>query len=499
VSRLRHNILANYAGQAWLAIMGIAFVPIYLQWLGAEAFGLISFMISLQSVSQLFDFGAGSAINRELARRAHDGSAQSSRDLVRSFESLIWLISASIGLAIWLASTLIARHWLHPQSLSTETTGRAVTLMALAIATLWPSNFYASALSGLERQMTMNLVNAVFATLRSAGVLPVLYWISADVETFLYWYAMVGICHSLTLAVMLWRSLPAASRGARFSWAELHRTRRFAGGMFAISALSLALTQLDRLGLSALRPLYELGYYGLAISISAGLGRMVLPMFNALYPRFTRMVAAGEHDELISLYHVSNQHMAAVVAAVACVLVAFGRDLLFLWTGNPAIAAKVALPMAILVTGSAINGLMNIPYALQLAHGMTRYTVIANMIALTLAIPLGLWAIARYGMPAAACIWLMVNLGYFLTLVPLAHRKLLPEESAARYWRDILPPALAASVVALSARIILPPLPRDLTGLITLAAVSGAVLVAAVACSAGPRTAILRYLRNSSA
>ena len=45
--------------------------------------------------------------------------------------------------------------------------------------------------------------------------------------------------------------------------------------MFAISVLALGLSQFDKLALSALRPLEELGYYGLAVSISAGLGRLV--------------------------------------------------------------------------------------------------------------------------------------------------------------------------------------------------------------------------------
>ncbi|HVA55022.1 MAG TPA: polysaccharide biosynthesis protein, partial [Gammaproteobacteria bacterium] len=86
---LRTNILANYAGQVWMALMGVAFVPLYIHMLGMEAFGLIGLMLSIQALSMLLDLGMGGALNRELARRSHNADAAVTiGDLVRTFE---WL------------------------------------------------------------------------------------------------------------------------------------------------------------------------------------------------------------------------------------------------------------------------------------------------------------------------------------------------------------------------------------------------------------------------
>ena len=35
------NLLANYIGQIWTALIGLAFVPVYVNYLGVEAYGLI--------------------------------------------------------------------------------------------------------------------------------------------------------------------------------------------------------------------------------------------------------------------------------------------------------------------------------------------------------------------------------------------------------------------------------------------------------------------------
>lgn len=38
---LKRNLIANYLGQGWTALMGLAFIPLYIRYLGIEAYGLI--------------------------------------------------------------------------------------------------------------------------------------------------------------------------------------------------------------------------------------------------------------------------------------------------------------------------------------------------------------------------------------------------------------------------------------------------------------------------
>jgi O-antigen/teichoic acid export membrane protein len=493
---LRTNILANYAGQVWMALMGVAFIPLYIKLLGMEAFGLVGLMLSIQALTMLFDLGMGGVLNRELARRVHDAStAHTLGDLVRTFEWLIWPIALIIVGLVWLASGPLANHWLHPQQLSPQVSAHAIAIMGVAVALQWPSSFYANGLSGLERQPALNLINAGFATLRGAGVLAVLYWVSPTIGAFMWWYAGVGAFQSLVSAATLWCLLPASTKkSATFRSSELHAAGRFAVGLIAIMTLSVMLIQLDRIVISAMLPLVELGYFSLAMSVAAGMGRMIQPMFNTLYPRFSRLVSLGQQDSLIRLYHLSNQCLVVVVAAVASVLILFGKDVLYLWTDDAATAAKLALPLGILVAGTALNGLMNLPYALQLAHGWTRLTIGSNMVALILGIPFCIWAVAHYGIVGAACLWLVINLGFFVFNIPLMHRRLLREEMSAWYLHDVLPPFLSAGAVGILARTLIPAVPRNALGILQLAAISGFTLGTAAFTSPAVRELITHQL-----
>lgn len=478
-----------------MVLMGVAFVPLYIRMLGMEAFGLVGLMLSIQALSMLLDLGMGGALNRELARRAHNADMASTiGDLVRTFEWLVWPAVLTIAVVIWLASGPLANHWLHPVRLTRVETAHVIAIMGLAVALQWPSGFYSNGLSGLERQPVLNLINAGFATLRGAGVLAVLYWVSPTIAAFMWWYAAMGACQSLVSATVLWHLLPGTHKHPRFHPEELRATSRFASGLVAITALSVAVTQLDRIVLSAMRPLVELGYFSLAFSVAAGMGRMIQPMFNALYPRYSKLVSLGEDKTLTQLYHLSNQYLAVMVAAISVVLVVFSRDVLYLWTGDAATAAKVAVPLSILIAGTALNGLMNLPYALQLAHGWTRLTAGANLVALILGIPFCIWAVGHYGIVGAAYLWFGINLGFVAVGVPLMHRRFMRGEMAKWYLQDMLPPFASAAVAGAFLRWLIPVLPRSPQGILELALICGITLSAAAVASPAVRSMVRQKL-----
>ena len=94
---LKENVLANYLGQGWRVLMSLAFVPLYIKYLGIEAYGLIGIFGMLQAWLGLLDMGMKPALGREMARftgGAHD--AQSIWDLLRSIE-IISIAIAVLG------------------------------------------------------------------------------------------------------------------------------------------------------------------------------------------------------------------------------------------------------------------------------------------------------------------------------------------------------------------------------------------------------------------
>ncbi|HZI25460.1 MAG TPA: polysaccharide biosynthesis protein, partial [Chryseolinea sp.] len=57
MSPFKLNLIANFMGKGWAALMGIAFIPFYIKFMGIESYGLVGFFTTLQGVFALLDFG----------------------------------------------------------------------------------------------------------------------------------------------------------------------------------------------------------------------------------------------------------------------------------------------------------------------------------------------------------------------------------------------------------------------------------------------------------
>ena len=54
---LKGNLVSNFLGQGWTALMGVAFIPVYVQQLGLEGYGLIGFASVLLVLLMILDLG----------------------------------------------------------------------------------------------------------------------------------------------------------------------------------------------------------------------------------------------------------------------------------------------------------------------------------------------------------------------------------------------------------------------------------------------------------
>ena len=99
-SGFKLDLAANFAGVGSSALLQFACVPLYLKFLGIEAFGLIGFYLMLQAVLQVLDLGLSPTMNREMARYSvQPEKAAEARDLVRTLEAGYWLIGIAIGVS----------------------------------------------------------------------------------------------------------------------------------------------------------------------------------------------------------------------------------------------------------------------------------------------------------------------------------------------------------------------------------------------------------------
>jgi len=451
MSLVKKNLVANMVGSGWTAVISIAFIPLYIHFMGVESYGLVGFYLTLQALSAVLDMGLTTTLSRELARlSALPDSALEMRNLVRTLEVAYWLMAALIMIVVILLAPWIATQWLNVRTLSVETVQQAIVLMGLMIALRMPYGFYSGGLLGLQRQVLLNKIKISVETLKSGGAVLVLWWVSPEISAFFLWQLLISAVGACAVAVALWKYLPASETGAIFQTAVFRRVWRFAAGMSLITVLSAILGQMDKVILSKMLPLETFAYYSLAASVAVGIYVIAGPVFSAVYPRLTQLLANDDMPELKQLYHKSCQLMTIVVIPPALVISFFSLSLLQLWTRNGVVAGHAAPILSILVLGTALNGMMNLPFALQLAHGWIRLALGLNMVAILVLVPALVLAVDYYGATGAAMAWLLLNAVSIPCGLLLMHRKIFKGELRRWIVADFGIPTLVSLSVVLS-------------------------------------------------
>lgn len=496
------NVAANFAGTIWVSLLSIIFVPLYLHYIGIEAYGLIGIFTSIQSFIALLDFGISPTFSRELARlSAIKDSEQEMQDIKRTLEIPNWLSAAAVAAVLSVIAPLAANFWIQPKELSTSAVTQALLIMAVNIAVQFSINFYIGGLIGLQKQLLLSLINIFCGTLRTAGCLLVLMFVSPTIQAFLIWQGAVLILQLILTIFTLKFSLPETAVRGRFQKDLFRKVWRYAAGLTGISVVSLILTQTDKIILSRMLNLETFGYYSLAITIATmAISIAISSITHAVFPQFSQLVAIGDEKSLSVFYHRSCQIVSVFLFPVTIVLALFSHEVVIAWTNNAEIAANSYRLVSLVAVGTGLNGLVWLPYFLQLAHGWTKLAFYINLFAIMILIPLIIFGTYHYGAVGGAMSGIILNLIYIFVTIQIMHRHILRGEQWRWYFKDLLPPFLTALAIALLGKTFLPENLMRIETLFSLGLISFATLAITVFSTKATRDILFgfkKYFRRT--
>ncbi|AHG93553.1 polysaccharide biosynthesis protein (plasmid) [Gemmatirosa kalamazoonensis] len=484
MNQLQRDLTANLAGRFWSMALNLLAVPVYLRYLGAEAYGLIGLLILLENISSLLDSGLGLTLNRELARRGAvtgAGAVDTRRDVLLTLQAVHWGLALVCGGLVLAAAPLIAHHWVQARALDPATITRCLRWMSLSVTAAVLFSFYQGGLFGIGRQVALNALMIVFSTVRIGGAMLVLARVTSAPHVF---FALQGLALAAQVVVgawLLWTSLPAIGRRSRFERGVIREVWRFTATVSANSFLTAAVSQVDKVIFSRVLSLADFGYYTLAGTAAGTLWSVVLPLGAPFFPRFAELWEQRAIGRLAEMYHRASQLITLAAAPLAVVLCAFAYPLLLIWTRSADTAGRAAPILTVLAIGTAMNALSSVPSHVQNACGWPGLMTTYNAVYVALLVPAIWFTASRYGAVGAAATWAVPNAGYMFVTTPIMHRRLLRGELGRWLRADVGVPLLVALGVGAALRLAMPPLDR-LSALVYIAAAGTVVMATTFVC-----------------
>lgn len=430
-------------------------VPLYIRYMGAEAYGLVGFFAMLQVWFNLLDMGLTPTMARESAR-FHGGAstALEYRRLARALEGVFCAVAVLGGCLLYALAEPMATEWLKASQLPTQEITQALQLIALIVALRWMSGLYRGVITGAERLVWLSGFNSLVATGRFVLVLPVLMFVSAAPKAFFIFQLGVAVFELLGLTLMAYRLLPAIPKGQRihWEWAPLKPVLKFSLSIAFTSSVWVLITQTDKLILSKILSLENYGYFTVAVLLASGISAICTPITNALIPRMTRLNAENLHGEVRDLYRKYTRFIVLVSAPISLLMINFPNEILFAWSGNRKIVENSSLTLSLYSAGYWILVVAAFPSYLQYAVGRLKFHVIGNILFLIVNVPLLIYLTTSHGGNGAAFAWFITNLTYLLFWTPVVHFNLLKGVHLQWLAYDIFTTALPVGLVALLAR-----------------------------------------------
>ena len=436
---LKINTIANFIGQIWGALINFALVPLYIKFLGIESYGLIGFFVSLQALVSVMDLGLSTSANREVAR--HSGESDGKLAEVLSTLQYVYFAFAAVIIAgFYAASGMLSTSWITAESLSHDIVRKAVIIFGITVGLRWPVALYTGILRGVEKQVKLNAISIAVASLKGVGSAILVVFVSNSILLLLEWHLVCGFIEVAVSGTVAWKSLPATFRKNRgFSYTALRSILGFSTTVAAISILAVIIKQLDKVVISKLLPLADVGYYNTAFQAYTGIQLFITPVSTAVFPRLSSIIKSGSHEDLTEVYHKASKTISFAASPVAAIIIFNSRDILLFWTKSTIVAEKASLTLSILACAAIFNSVMQASYILQLASGLQRIPLINNIIAFALFTPLTYFFVMRLGIIGGAVSWAVYNLLYFSITPYFTHRHVLNDQLVGWYMKDTIP------------------------------------------------------------
>ena len=181
----KRNLIANYVGQGYAAFIAVAILPLYIQYLGIEAYGLIGVYTVAFALLGFVDSVMQTVVTREMAQLSDETlpHTRSRRAFLRAIEVIVLAVMAVIVAAFWIASDIAAVHWVKAERLPIEMVSVSIAWIGFVVSLRLLEGLYRACLMGLQRHVgsTLHVFNA---SVRWIGSLVVVAWVCPTVTAF---------------------------------------------------------------------------------------------------------------------------------------------------------------------------------------------------------------------------------------------------------------------------------------------------------------------------
>lgn len=371
---LARNAYINLIGQVVPILVAIVAIPLLIEVLGQERFGVLALAWVVMGYFGVFDFGMSRATTKFVSEHYARDEAEPLSELVWS-SVVLHIVLGLLGGAVlatttpWLTGSVLNI----PTELLTETRV-SFYLLALSVPFIVATAALRGVLEAVQRFDLVNLIKVPASVLSYLGPLLVLYFVRGLVAV----VAFLVLTRVLVLFAHVFfclRALPVLSRSPRLNASRVGPLMSFGGWLAVSSFVGPLVASIDRFMIGAFVSLSAVTLYTTPYEVVSKLTIFSASLLPVLFPAFSAMALDRAH-ELRGLYSRALKYLLVLIVPIVGGVLALAYELLSIWV-TPDFALYAAPISQWLAVGILFNALAQAP--LTVLQGIGRADVTAKI------------------------------------------------------------------------------------------------------------------------
>ncbi|MEW8507348.1 MAG: flippase [Candidatus Thiodiazotropha sp.] len=404
--RLAKNVVWNLLSIGVPFLVAIITIPILIDAIGKDRFGLLAISWMFVGYFSLFDFGLGRALTVLVARCLGENRQDDIPGLVWTALTLMAVLGViGFGIISMLTPWLVGSVLKVPPELQQETS-KAFYLLSLSIPFVILTVGLRGVIAAYQQFGMLTAIRipmGIFTFVGPVAVLPFSISLYPIVAVLVVGRFIAVLAHLL----LMLRIVPEVAYRYRLDVAQLRPLLGFGGWMTVSNLVVPLMVSMDRFVIGAVLSVTAVAFYTTPFEIVFRL--LVIPTAFAavLLPAQSTTLAIEKGDERrysAVLFNKGLSYIYIVLFPLLLLISVFSYDGLKLWVGEE-FASNGFMVMQWLVVGALLYGLSQVPFSLLQSAGHPDWAAKLHLLELPVYIAVLWWALTNYGILGAAVVW----------------------------------------------------------------------------------------------
>ncbi len=399
---LIQSVLWNFIGNGWLLVLAFFATPFIVHRLGVDFYGILTLVGITVGYFAFLELGLGYAMVKYISQYL----AQGEEDKIRkTFWScmLVYFFIGSFGTIIIILSApiLVEKLFNIPQD-SKEIALFGLRLGGIGFLLTMLSGATSGVLRALGRFDFLNRIGIILGTFQT-GLSVLLLVIGFSLKEIILVNLLIQAIGLFIYSVFARKFLPYL-RGPCWDTATFINLLRFGGFVTISSITGPILVNIEKIFLTALRPIAALTYYSVPYSITTRLSIIPSSLSAVLFPAFSFLNGSKDKRAIRELHYRGTLYILLLLGFPVLFFALFSRSFLTAWMGAD-FAMQSTDIMIILSFAILINALASPSFVAIQGLGKPSQPALFHVIETIIHIPVSYLLIRHLGGVGAAWAW----------------------------------------------------------------------------------------------